>query len=444
MRKLLLPFALLVTVLVSAQSQPTALSLFFEKADYNLTRQQQMQIDEFTEFVADSGYNAIFIKGYADIDGSDKSNLELSEFRVEAVKQYINTAKYNIEYKCYGEKAAINNNKNEDEKSLNRRVDLIFWTNYNLIQKNKKPQVFIFAPNKTIAFTAAEGTKIKIPANSLVYSDGSAPYGDITIAITEYYSMLDIIQNKLETTSNNNILISDGMININANRNDKTLRLKGGTTMEVEFAERENNDGFSLFYGAGNANTDIVNWVPAINPTSIDKNWSMSGYKMFASDTISTWKSKFDYNFFGQRIKVTEHWEEHKDIWHDTIIVDKTINANKIILQSTQMGWINCDQFYNSKSENINIIVDLNKDINPELVLIFSDLKAMISLAKIDGAWGFYNVPKGEKVTIAGVGSGEGKLYFAKKEFVVLEPKVTLDFKETGIKKIQEEFAAFN
>jgi len=447
MRTFLFYSLLLISLTLSAQSQPMSISLFFEKADYALSPAQQLQLQEFKELTVDSGYNAIFLKGYADIDGSDESNLELSQYRVTAVQQYLTNGKYLMESRFYGEKEAINKNKNEEQKSLNRRVDVIFWTNYKLSQKKKKSQIYTFAPNKTIEFTAAEGTIIKIPGNSLVYMEnGAVPMGDIQIEITEFYAMMDIIDNKLSTTFNGQLIISDGMINIEATRNNKQLRLKGGTTMEVGFAEREENDGFGLFYGNENGSGDVTNWTPAVNPNMIDKEWTIHGSKLFLTDTTEKWRSKFDYNNFGQRIKVTEHWEETKGKWMDTLMIDKTINTNKIILQATQLGWINCDQIYFKENKpTINLIVETGYVTGSEIVMIFNDKKAMMTpTVDARGNVVFSNVPTGEKVTITGVGSGEGKLYFTKKELVTSAENVTLNFEETTIKNIQEQLSGYN
>ncbi len=447
MRTFLFHSLLLIYVTLSAQSQPMSISLFFEKADYNLSPAQKLQLEEFKELTLDSGYNAIFLKGYADIDGSDLSNMELSQYRVTAVQQHLANSKYLIESKFYGEKEAINKNKTEEQKSLNRRVDVIFWTNYKLSQKKKKSQIYTFAPNRTIEFTAAEGTKIKIAGNSLVYEEGGqVPLGDIQIEITEFYSMADIIDNKLSTTFNGQLLISDGMINIEATRNGKQLRLQGGATMEVGFADREENDGFGLFYATENGNGDISNWVPAVNPSAIDKEWTIHGSKLFLTDTVEKWRSKFDYNNFGQRVKVTERWEETKGTWLDTLMIDKTINTNKIILQATKLGWINCDQnFFKENKPTVNLYVQMDNDVKSEIVMIFNDKKAMITPSKdATGNYYFSNVPSGEEVTITGIGSGDGKLYFTKKELVTSAQNITLNFEETTIKNIQEQLAGYN
>jgi hypothetical protein len=60
------------------------------------------------------------------------------------------------------------------------------------------------------------------------------------------------------------------------------------------------------------------------------------------------------------------------------------------------------------------------------------------------GNYYFSNVPIGEEVTITGVGSGDGKLYFTKKEFVTSAQNITLNFEETTIKNIQKQLSGYN
>lgn len=430
---------------LSAQSQPITFSVYFEKGDAELNPADALTIDDFLALAKDSSYNAIFLKGYADPDGSNTANMDLSEQRVNAVVGKFYSRRYAVDTKYYGETVAVNKNKTEAEKALNRRVDIILWTNYKLVQKNKKPQVFTFPANRVIEFTAAEGTSIKIPANSFVYGTGDAPTGDITIAITEFYSMMDIMQQNLSTTSNGQVLESAGMINIEASRNNNALRLKGGSLMEVQFADRENNDGFGLFYGDENPRSEAINWTPAANPSSIDKVWNISGCKIFVSDTIEKWKSKFDYNKFGQRIRVTQRWEENKGISYDTLIMDKTIYANKIILQATRMGWINCDQFYENEKPTVNLIVDAGSNLKTEIVMIFTERKGMITpVNNGNGQLVFQNVPQDQKVTITGVGSDEGKLFFAKQDLVTAATTIKLEFKETPIAEITGQLSVLN
>jgi hypothetical protein len=60
-----------------------------------------------------------------------------------------------------------------------------------------------------------------------------------------------------------------------------------------------------------------------------------------------------------------------------------------------------------------------------------------------DGRLVFSNVPKGEKAIITGVGSAEGKLFFAKHDVITGENAIKLDMKETPIATINEQLAVF-
>ena len=77
--------------------------------------------------------------------------------------------------------------------------------------------------------------------------------------------------------------------------------------------------------------------------------------------------------------------------------------------------------------------------------MIFNNKKAMITpTTDPSGNYYFNNVPNGEKVTITGIGSGEGKLYFTKKELVTSSQSITLNFEETTIKNIQDQLSGYN
>ncbi|MBK8345458.1 MAG: OmpA family protein [Bacteroidetes bacterium] len=67
---------------LSAQSQPITFSVYFEKGKADLNPADALTIDDFLALAKDSSYNAVFVKGYADPDGSDASNMSLSEARV--------------------------------------------------------------------------------------------------------------------------------------------------------------------------------------------------------------------------------------------------------------------------------------------------------------------------------------------------------------------------
>ncbi|MBC8046099.1 MAG: OmpA family protein [Fimbriimonadaceae bacterium] len=429
---------------ISAQSNPVLISLFFEKGNYILTEDNKQKINAFIESAKDSTYNSLIVKGFADADGNDAENLKLSENRVNAiVDELSNNGYYNAKAKYYGEQTASKNNT-EENKAFDRRVDIIFSNTYTFGNK-KEAQIFYFKPNRDIVFMGSEGTQIKIAANSLVYDSGMLPGGDVKIELTEYYSMEDIIQNKLTTASNGNMLISAGMINIETSRNDNPLQLKAGRTMEVGFTSRTADDGFQLFYGDADNATGSVNWEPAINANLYAGNWDFASILFFETDTVSVERGKFDVNKYGQKIRVKQTWTKRtNEYFYDTIIVDKTIYANQILLQSAKLGWLNCDMFYEEK-EKTELLVNIDPKLECEIVLVFKNYKSMLAPVKVNAKQiKFTDIPPGEEVILTGVATDGEKLYFTKQELKTGPVIINLKFSESTVAEIDKSLAALN
>ena len=73
--------------------------------------------------------STVVIEGHTDSYGSDEKNMELSQERASAVKQYI-LANMNLDQNKvmsfgYGETKPIANNETKDGRAKNRRIDLI-------------------------------------------------------------------------------------------------------------------------------------------------------------------------------------------------------------------------------------------------------------------------------------------------------------------------------
>ena len=84
------------------------------------------------DFVSDFSPTRLIIEGHTDSDGETASNQELSEARAEAVRQYL-IESYDfispnmIEARGSGEdRPAVPNNTREN-KTLNRRIEVIIW-----------------------------------------------------------------------------------------------------------------------------------------------------------------------------------------------------------------------------------------------------------------------------------------------------------------------------
>lgn len=86
-----------------------------------------------------------------------------------------------------------------------------------------------------------------------------------------------------------------------------------------------------------------------------------------------------------------------------------------------KLGWINCDRFSNDPRPNRPLIVDLGDTAkNYYTILVFNKLAVTLEGFAIGNSQNvkFARVPDGEKVTVISVGSRNGKICSAMKEFV--------------------------
>lgn len=84
------------------------------------------------DFVQNLSPSKIIIEGHTDADGDEKENFRLSEQRAQVVRQYlINAYKFitpgMIEAKGFGEERPLVNNDTPENKTINRRIEVVVW-----------------------------------------------------------------------------------------------------------------------------------------------------------------------------------------------------------------------------------------------------------------------------------------------------------------------------
>jgi outer membrane protein OmpA-like peptidoglycan-associated protein len=126
MKAILIGIALLCSFAAHSQR---SLTVYFDFNKYELTGTARMQLDSFLVAEKENLPGSIFnLDGYCDFIGSDDYNNTLSMNRVSAVKKFL--LKYGIEPGSigtaigHGEKDPLNENKTEEERRLNRRVEI--------------------------------------------------------------------------------------------------------------------------------------------------------------------------------------------------------------------------------------------------------------------------------------------------------------------------------
>ncbi len=128
----------------------------------------------------------------------------------------------------------------------------------NLESLKKAPQIFTIDSKKDTTIVCNEGTKLNVKANSFVDANNNIVEGNISIAVTEYYKLSDMLLANLTTTSNNKQLETGGMLFIEAKKKDSILKLKENAGIEIQFPKQNKKDNMQLF--SGEWKDGIINW----------------------------------------------------------------------------------------------------------------------------------------------------------------------------------------
>lgn len=100
--------------------------ILFATASYDLTAKSKFVIDGFVEFLQENPNVRVEIQGHTDNEGDPNANLELSDKRAQAVKEYIVSKGINadrLSHKGYGQSKPKLPNTSAENKAKNRRTE---------------------------------------------------------------------------------------------------------------------------------------------------------------------------------------------------------------------------------------------------------------------------------------------------------------------------------
>jgi len=105
----------------------TLKNIFFETAKANLLPASDKELDALAKALQDNPLISLNISGYTDSTGNEKSNIELSTKRAEAVRNYLvskGIVLKRLNCKGFGSANPVASNKTEEGKQNNRRVEI--------------------------------------------------------------------------------------------------------------------------------------------------------------------------------------------------------------------------------------------------------------------------------------------------------------------------------
>tara|TARA_B100001123_G_scaffold249658_1_gene278726 strand:- start:4516 stop:6921 length:2406 start_codon:yes stop_codon:yes gene_type:complete len=186
-------------------------------------------------------------------------------------------------------------------KDHTSKTDVRGWA----LQSKKPSTRSISDPKKDTTIVGKEGTEVTIPANSLVFEDGTSCESPVTVKLWEFYNLPDIMLAGLSTNSDEGLLQTGGMIYLEAEAKGSPLTLRAGERITLDFNPTLPVDSeFDLFHGVKEKNR--IGWKRAkdakIPEGSRDKGSIMRVNMFDASDSgnskTEVSESKFLERFF--------------------------------------------------------------------------------------------------------------------------------------------------
>ena len=124
-------------------------------------------------------------------------------------------------------------------------------------------QSFTVSTSSATSIVGTKGTTINIPALAFKTGGGTQILEQVVIKLTELYTKKDLVLNRKQTTTVDDILQTKGMVNIKVNQGEEPLYLDVAKTVTINYPATvtPGNDMFA-FYGNTNLISGNFNWIP--------------------------------------------------------------------------------------------------------------------------------------------------------------------------------------
>jgi hypothetical protein len=226
----------------------------------------------------------------------------------------------------------------------------------------------------------------------------------------------------------------------------QNMKINLAVDVSLSYKSNLNHYYFQKLFKMGKGNPDSLVAItatlnPAIKITGFENIKQIYQYAL----TVKEYQKKQKYRAFvlleyDKKLKQLRLSNEDKLIRSESSATTNLQSAQNYLLLSTpELGWINCDRFYNY-STKVDYIVKLKE--RASLLIVFNSIKSIMS-SDINGA--FQGVPLNEKITIVGLKTENGKLMMAFHETTITEqPFEGLSFEPVTVKQYKNRLERLN
>jgi hypothetical protein len=244
--------------------------------------------------------------------------------------------------------------------------------------EDETEQFNITSSSSTQTITTSNFFNVSFGPNTFTYSDGTPISGNFTIEIIDALSKKEMLKlNRPTFTNDGQLLVSGGIIYLNAQQNGQQLSINDSEPVEISIPSNT-GEAMQFFDGSLDGNNDF-------------------GWDVSLEDTVTI---------------VTAN--------------DTTFNPNGEIgffnynFTMDSIGWINCDYFYNSTDPLTGVNVILPDDHNGSNTLIFiyySDINSVANMHDYDNDSNFdlgsgYSTPVGMDITFVTISEIDSIFYY--------------------------------
>lgn len=378
-------------------------TIYFETGQHRLSEEARQTLSAFAKRTATLPSSIIVsVSGHTDQVGNTAFNEELSEKRALEVEQFLRSkgVSHRLHIDWHGESQPLNEQFDDEQKAQNRRVELSLTSNdQEDFSPLKAPEVVSFSASEPITHTFKEGTKIALdPANFELENTAD----ELELRVIEYTVKSDFVLDNLTTqTQTGQLLESKGMVHVEVRQNGTPVELKKGKTIQIDFPQRTEDDGTLLFNGQGHPGPLVWTSQQGGSSSSSEGFYRGRTFQTHNGDTLVV--SSFSTFRQGNDLyKVTTDFDQEGNVEEvDTTIMENHFKSMQAINESTNLGWINCDRFYDDNRQKTEILVSLSETKSPSVLLVFSDLNSVMSYSgKRKEQYYFSGVPLGETIEI--------------------------------------------
>lgn len=285
-----------------------------------------------------------------------------------------------------------------------------YYSHLNDSLTRRTQQEFVLNSNYESRIYTRGGLELFFQPNSFVLENGTKHGCEtIQIKLEEYNTIADMLGADLTTHSNGKMLESGGMIYIEAWCGNQKLKLAPNQYFEVLFPNSNPQKGMKTFNGRKS---------PSMSDWILQKGGEV---KIVPDDIVAKTNSSRNEN------SEISYDDEGGEYFLDAVSEDIYNMTDGYLLKSRNLGWINCDLFYNVEKKS-ELLVSSDSKENICYRLVFRDIKSIMPAYDCgnNGQFKFEGVPYGEKVVLVAyfISRDKKTALFAAREIILGESKV--------------------